>query len=142
MSEQCGLTGHSASTRVRCMWLQYREAEPNTLGLSWDQLSHSLLPVSLTVLSNVCSAEPSTLPSALCLLITSYIYTFIKREDRGRGGRKGGRDQIMRYCGKYNIETNFTVLRSGCTFDFRKHLKSLGEKTTLCPLLFYDWSKN
>lgn len=46
MIEQCELTDHCASTHVHCMWLQYRKAELNTLGLqlgSTESVIHCFL---------------------------------------------------------------------------------------------------
>lgn len=44
MGLQCELTGCSASTGLSCMWLQFKTAQPNTLGLQLGATVTKLIP--------------------------------------------------------------------------------------------------
>lgn len=104
MGLQCELTGCSAPTGLSCMWLQFKTAQPNTLGLQLGATVTKLIPkiadsfhcFLFLILHFKMFARKSLGNCPVfckCLIITSYIYRFIKRRKGGREERERGMER-------------------------------------------------
>lgn len=105
MGSQCELTGRSAPTGLSCMWLQFKTARPNTLGLQLGATVTKLIPkiadsfhCFLFLLPHFKMFARKSLGNCpvccKCLIITSYIYRFIKEgTEGGKRGKEGWRQR-------------------------------------------------